>query len=196
MAILRTYKSIEKDLYVLLFVNDAESLGEDDKKRMRKFGEPEIELGGTFIGGATAASTIGSGAVTAITILDGGNNYPSTPTVVISGGGGSGATATATLTNGVVTSITVTGGGTSYTSAPTVTITSPANQFTLPSEKVKIRSGFPVRREFDSTASPFDTNTLTKVNAYKDEIQARFVAAITALRAETDSFTGEEVDTV
>lgn len=196
MATLRTYKSIENDLYILLFVNDADQLGEDDKKRMRKFGEPEIDLGGTFIGGAIGTAILSSTNVASVTIIDGGNNYPSAPTVSFSGGAGTGAAGTAVLTNGVVTSVTITNGGSGYTSAPTVTFSSAANEFSLPTCNVKIRSGFPVRREFDSTASPFDTNTLTKINAYKDTIQTRFTAAITALRNLSDSFSGEEIDTI
>lgn len=68
---------------------------------------------------ARATATISGGAVTAISVNAGGS-YATTPTVTISGGGGTGATATATLTNGAVTSIAVTGGGSGYTSAPTV----------------------------------------------------------------------------
>src|SRR4051812_26447232 len=112
MATLRTYKSIENDLYVLLFVNDASDLGEDDKKRMQKFGEPEINLGGVFIGGATAMAVLSGNTVGSVTVVTGGNNYPSAPAVSFSGGGGSGAAATAVLTNGVVTAINVTSPGT------------------------------------------------------------------------------------
>lgn len=74
---------------------------------------------------ATATSTIDSGAVNAITVTDGGENYNSAlpPSVTITGGGGSGATATATVSAaGIVTGITITSGGSGYTSAPTVTI--------------------------------------------------------------------------
>ena len=73
--------------------------------------------------GATATSTVGSGAVTAVNITAGGTNYAAAPTVVFTGGGGTGAAATATIANGVVVAITVTSGGTGYTSAPTVSFT-------------------------------------------------------------------------
>lgn len=77
-------------------------------------------------GQATATATIGSGAVTAISVGNQGYSYASAPSISITGGGGTGATATANLTSGKVTSITVNTGGSGYTTAPTVTLTSPA----------------------------------------------------------------------
>jgi len=74
---------------------------------------------------ATATATLTSGAVSAVTITDGGQHYKSSlpPTVTFSGGGGSDAAGTATVSAaGIVTGITITNGGTGYTSAPTVTI--------------------------------------------------------------------------
>ena len=74
---------------------------------------------------AAATATVSGGAVTAITVTDGGEHYKSAlpPTVTITGGGGSGATATATVDSlGLVTAITITNGGSGYTSAPTVVI--------------------------------------------------------------------------
>jgi hypothetical protein len=118
MAIIRIYSTIENDLWKLTFVNDPVALGEDDKKRMRMYGEPEINLGGTFL-----AST--------------------------------------------------------------------QNEFVLPSKMAKIRSDFPYTAEFDSTAVPFDTNTQTKVEAYRTAILARFDTAFTALRAITNTFVTE-----
>jgi hypothetical protein len=70
-----------------------------------------------------ARATIGAGAVTAITVVQ-GEWYTVTPTVTISGGGGTGATATATISGGGITSIAVTAGGSGYTTVPTVTISS------------------------------------------------------------------------
>ncbi|HWB06522.1 MAG TPA: hypothetical protein VG796_26090 [Verrucomicrobiales bacterium] len=72
---------------------------------------------------AAATATVAGGAVTAVNVTVGGQNYGPGTTVVFSGGGGSGAAATAvTDANGVVTSINVTSGGTGYTSAPTVAL--------------------------------------------------------------------------
>jgi len=56
-------------------------------------------------------------------VYNNGSVYTSTPSVGITGGGGTGATATAVVTNGRVTAINVTAGGTGYTTAPTIAIT-------------------------------------------------------------------------
>lgn len=120
MAKLRIFKSIENSVYTVIFENDPASLSQQDAQLMQKYGEPEINLGGTFL----------------------------------------------------------------Y---------STADEFTLPDEYAKVRSDFPVRREFDSRAAPFDTDTDTKVNGYITEITTRFEDAFTTLRAHVDAFTGEEV---
>ena len=49
MALLRTKRCIDNDVYKITFINDPEYLSEGDKKLMRKFGEPEIDLGGVFL---------------------------------------------------------------------------------------------------------------------------------------------------
>lgn len=49
MALLRVYQSIDNDVWKLNFVNDPNQLSEGDKKAMRQYGEPEIEMGGTFL---------------------------------------------------------------------------------------------------------------------------------------------------
>lgn len=74
---------------------------------------------------ATATATVLTFSVSSITVTNPGMNYYVTPTVTISGGGGSGATATATISGGQITGITVTSGGSGYTSTPTVTISAP-----------------------------------------------------------------------
>ena len=65
--------------------------------------------------------------ITALSILNPGSNYTSTPSVNFVGGtlafGGSPATATCTVGNGQILSITVNSGGGGYTSAPTVSFT-------------------------------------------------------------------------
>ncbi len=70
--------------------------------------------------------------------------------------------------------------------------TSP-DTFTLPEEYVKIKDGFPLRKEFDSRQTPFSTNTVTKVNSYRDAIVTRVTAAVTTLREEADTFTSEKI---
>lgn len=76
---------------------------------------------------ATATATISGGAVTSITINNGGSGYTSAPTVNFYGGGpvingGSKARATATISGGVVTGITINNGGSGYTAAPAITV--------------------------------------------------------------------------
>jgi hypothetical protein len=78
---------------------------------------------------ARATATVALGAVTAVTVADGGAGYLSVPTVTLSGGGGTGATATATLSGNGVLSIAVTNGGATYTTAPTVTVGAPAGVY-------------------------------------------------------------------
>ncbi|WP_162800899.1 hypothetical protein [Chryseobacterium sp. KLBC 52] len=76
---------------------------------------------------ATATATISGGAVTGITINNGGSGYTSAPTINFYGGGsvvngGSKARATAVVSNGQLTGITINNGGSGYTTAPTITV--------------------------------------------------------------------------
>ena len=76
---------------------------------------------------ATASATISSkGAITAITLINGGNGYLLAPAVSISAGGGSGASAIAaigTVNTGI--KIALTSGGSGFTSQPLVSIAAP-----------------------------------------------------------------------
>jgi hypothetical protein len=75
------------------------------------------EVGGT---GATAKARVVGGAVVAIDVLTSGSGYVS-PTVTISGGGGSGATATGVVGRSIA-SVNVTAGGSGYVE-PTILAT-------------------------------------------------------------------------
>lgn len=119
---LRIFKSIENLVYVVRFENDIIAMSNSDKSLMQRFGEPEINMGGTIPYSATTY------------VLD--------------------------------------------------------NKF------ARIRSDFPQRVELDSRSVPFNTSTLTKVNAYVAEITARFSAAVAALRANTDGFTSEIIENI
>jgi hypothetical protein len=48
-ALLRIKKYIENDIWKITFSLDTASLPESDKDLMRKFGEPTINVGGTFV---------------------------------------------------------------------------------------------------------------------------------------------------
>lgn len=76
-----------------------------------------------------------------------------------------------------------------------VYLDSTTNEYQLPSKIVRIRSDFPYTQRFDSRDVPFDTNTLTKVGAWKTDVLSRLDDAITTLLANVDSFSGEEVYT-
>jgi len=71
-------------------------------------------------GSGTAAATVAAGAVTVISVTNGGSGYSTAPVVILTGGGGSGATATATVTGGAITAVTVTSGGSGYTTPPAI----------------------------------------------------------------------------
>lgn len=86
---------------------------------------------------ATATATISGGAVTGITVTNGGSGYTTAPTVNFYGGGpvvngGNKARATAVITNGAVTGITLNNGGSGYTSIPAVTISGGNKGLLLP----------------------------------------------------------------
>jgi len=51
MAILRVYQKIDNDVWSLTFVNDPLALSDTDKNLMKKFGEPEIEMGDVYLDG-------------------------------------------------------------------------------------------------------------------------------------------------
>lgn len=62
------------------------------------------------------------GQVISATVTAGGSGYTSTPTVAVTGGGGSGAAIEALVVSGAVVSLIITDPGEDYTSAPTLTI--------------------------------------------------------------------------
>lgn len=80
---------------------------------------------------ATARAYVLDGAITEITVTNGGSNYAASPRVLISGGGGSGADLRAKVLSGEdsVSSIEVVSGGSGYTSAPIITILPPADAY-------------------------------------------------------------------
>lgn len=47
-ALLKIKRSIDNEIWKINFSLDVSSIPENDKELMRKFGEPEINLGGTF----------------------------------------------------------------------------------------------------------------------------------------------------
>ena len=82
-------------------------------------------VGGFGGAGAVLTAVIGTGTsatqVVSVTIVNGGYNYTTPPTIVFVSSSGSGATATCTVLNGAITSVTMTINGSGYTAPPTVT---------------------------------------------------------------------------
>ena len=77
--------------------------------------------------GAVLDVTMAGDAISAVSIVDGGQGYASAPVLTFVGGGGAGAAATASLTGGKITSVALTSGGYSYNqgtgAAATATVT-------------------------------------------------------------------------
>lgn len=48
-ALLKIKRFIQNDIWKITFTLDIDSLSEDDKARMQKYGEPEINVGGTVV---------------------------------------------------------------------------------------------------------------------------------------------------
>jgi len=88
-----------------------------------------VTLGGFGGSGAVLTATLGSGLtagqVVSVTVVNGGYNYTTAPTVQFVGSG-TGAAATAVVLNGVIQSVTVTVNGSGYASAPTVNVVTSA----------------------------------------------------------------------
>ena len=74
---------------------------------------------------AIAAASLTNDAVLAVSIIDGGHGYGTTPPPVTFVGSGSGATGTAIVQNGVVTGVMVTSGGSGYSIDNTTSDTVP-----------------------------------------------------------------------
>jgi uncharacterized repeat protein (TIGR01451 family) len=96
---------------------------------------PTVTISGGGGTGATATATVGSGIITAITIVNPGSGYTSAPTVTINPvGGGSGASAAAVLGTGIfytagstspTISVTITESGCSVSANATPSVTGP-----------------------------------------------------------------------
>jgi len=72
--------------------------------------------------GATASAAITAGAVSDVTITQGGSGYTSAATISFSGGGGTGASATLNIVDGKIISIANLVGGSGYTAAPDASV--------------------------------------------------------------------------
>ena|ERR1043166_8390420 len=69
------------------------------------------------------------------------------------------------------------------------------NEYSLPSNLIRIFTGLPFVQQFDSKSPDFETNTEVKALAFEAEFKDRYEDAITTLRAEEDTFTGKQLFT-
>lgn len=180
-------------MWKLTFVNDALELSDTDKKLMKKFGEPTIEMGGPYYMPARTVSSIVAGVVT--TPIAHGRVVGDVVSFssLVSPTGGIANSTNYTITAATASTFTI---NTGYGSASGVLTASTAAAFTLPTLLVRIRSDFPYTAEFDSLSAPFIISTQVKVEAYRDIIVDRFNTALVTLRTIADTFTGEKTYTV
>jgi len=95
-------------------------LGSETPSAYRTSARDPIVIADKVLRVLASEGEVPSGAVSSLSITDGGSNYLD-GSLVFSGGGGSGASGTFTVSGGVIDTLTLTDGGTGYTSAPTVT---------------------------------------------------------------------------
>ena len=82
-----------------------------------------VTLGGFGGSGAVLTANVVGGQVSSITIVNGGFNYTTVPTISITPvGAGAGATATCTVLNGAITTVTMTINGSGYTTGANVAV--------------------------------------------------------------------------
>lgn len=74
---------------------------------------------------AIATATVKSGAIAAVSVVDGGSDYTDVPKVTVRDPLGSGAQLTATISHGAVTTIKIADGGRSYSLMPIIQVEAP-----------------------------------------------------------------------
>lgn len=120
---IRTFNSINNDIYTVVFDQDRAAISQSDKDLIKKYGEPEINVGGTFLAGT-------------------------------------------------------------------------GNEYVLPDQFIRIVSDMPFTQNFDSTTGTFATATVTKVTQFVTDTLTKIEDAVTTLRANTDTFSGETVTNI
>jgi hypothetical protein len=71
------------------------------------------------------------------------------------------------------------------------TFSTGSNQYTLPSNIIRVVTELPFTQSFDSTTAPFNTATAVKAQAFQDSFTTKYTTAFATLRANPDTFTGE-----
>jgi hypothetical protein len=109
--------------------------------------------------------------VTTIKISNVGSGYLGTPTITITGGGGTGATAKAFVSNGRLTHIQIVDSGSGYLSAPTVNISGSLSTTGVAGQAVAILGdslikSTHIRVKFDRTTGTLLISNLTKTETF------------------------------
>lgn len=215
---LKISRSIDNHVWKIIFSLDPSKFSESDRQLISKFGEPEINVGGTFLGpisreenksysgvigvtqvgsgtGATFnVSRNGAGAVATVTAVSVGADYTVGDIIKLSGLAVGGTDSTADV---LVTVTAVLSSGEldtfSFTGGATLGPVIDSNQYELPDKYIRIRSDLPFVQEFEARAGVFSTNTKIKVVAFEEAFIERYTAAILTLRGMNDTFTGESI---
>jgi hypothetical protein len=174
---------------------------------VKHFGDPLVEVGGTFTGfgsranvvaptltvtgdgaGATlSVDRIENGVITQVSVAAGGSGYSSTGVTVTAGTGGSGASFSLTLTGDVVTGVTIDDGGSGYFS-PT-----PYLNFELAANQRRLVADFPFRYR-ESVEDYFDADAM--VRFWADTVQNRMAAAKDTILEKLKQYPSKTVTTV
>ena len=183
---LRVFQNHQDGDLLLRFVLEASS---HDVELMRKFGDPEIEVGGTYFQNATLDAPVISegGVIASVAVATAGAEHtysPQRPVVLQAvGTSGDGAILNAVLTeNGQLDSITVVDGGSGYSEDTVVRIVSGSHVTTYPLQKVKLFSGFPFTRRIN-TIPAGDASLAALAALYVAQIQTNVGTALAGLRA-------------
>jgi len=183
------------------------SLTAVEMEKVTQFGQPRIQVGGTFAGtvdrpgyttttltvtggggsNATAVPVLnGNGGIESVVITAGGTGYNSLPAITIAGVGVGGSLQAVTL-NGVVTGITVLAPGYGYQMAMA------SVNFTLPACLRRMLTDFPVVETF-SLDDTYDADAQAQV--WAETVEQNLIQARDALLAQTAPLEGEFLQTV
>lgn len=122
-ALLKIKRFIDNDVFKITFSLDNTTLPESDKELLRKFGEPSIDIGGTY-----------------------------TPEA--------------------------------------------GDPYTLASKYIRVKSDLPFTQEFDAKSPDFEEHTKEKALIFQETFIASYNSAFATLRAEADTFTGEQIENI
>lgn len=205
--VMKVYCKIEPRNGLYIAQIDPPILSANEEEKIAQFGQPAIQIGGTFVGtvarpnytpttiafsgggggGATGTVTLdANGGILSVTITAGGTGYASIPAVAITGVG-VGASLQAVTLAGVVTSVTVIAPGYGYQMTPAYV------NFTLPSSLRRMLTDFPVTQTF-SLYDSYDADAQAQV--WVQTVEANMITERDILLAQQAPLAGETLQTV